>query len=129
MALTALAGPVMNLILAFFGVLLYSIVGRFGGLVTQNGLLLYILYLLFYYFAFLNIYLAVFNLIPIPPFDGSRIAFIFLPTHLYFKIMRYERIIQMIMMIALITGVLTLPLGFLADGIQIGMERLIGLVI
>ena len=129
MALTALAGPVMNLILAFIGVILYSLVVRFGGLVTQNDLLLYVLFTLFYYFAFLNVYLAVFNLIPIPPFDGSRIAFIFLPTHLYFKIMRYERIIQMVVMIALITGVLTLPLGFVANWIQFAMEWLIGLVI
>jgi Zn-dependent protease len=71
----------------------------------------------------------VFNLIPIPPFDGSRIAFLFLPTHLYFKIMRYERIIQMVTMLALVTGILSLPLDFIADGIQSGMEWLIGLVI
>lgn len=125
MALTALAGPVMNLILAFVGVIIYTLILRLG----YYSLLHYTLCQLFYYFAYLNIYLAVFNLIPIPPFDGSRIAFIFLPTHFYFKIMRYERIIQMVVMIALITGILTLPLGFLADGIQSGMEWLIGLVI
>lgn len=127
MALTALAGPAMNLILAFAGVILYALIWRFGGL--MDALLRYVLYTLFYYFAYMNIYLAVFNLIPIPPFDGSRIAFIFLPTHLYFKIMRYERIIQMVMMILLVTGILTLPLGFIADGIQSGMEWLIGLVL
>jgi Zn-dependent protease len=48
MALTAVAGPAMNLILAFGGVLLYTLVVRFGGLLISNGLLLYILFSLFY---------------------------------------------------------------------------------
>ena len=129
MALTAFAGPAMNLILAFFGVIIYKLVNRFGYLLIPNGLLVYVLFLLFYYFAYLNIFLAVFNLIPIPPFDGSRIAYVFLPTNLYFKIMRYERIIQIIVMVALVSGIVSLPLGFIADGIQYAMEWLIGLVI
>jgi Zn-dependent protease len=129
MALTAFAGPAMNLILAFFGVIIYRVINRFGYLLIPNGLLVFVLFTLFYYFAYLNIFLAVFNLIPIPPFDGSRIAYVFLPTNLYFKIMRYERIIQMIVMIALVSGIVSLPLGFIADGIQYAMEWLIGLVI
>jgi Zn-dependent protease len=129
MALTAFAGPAMNLILAFFGVIIYRVINRFGYLLIPNGLLVFVLFTLFYYFAYLNIFLAVFNLIPIPPFDGSRIAYVFLPTNLYFKIMRYERIIQLIVMIALVSGIVSLPLGFIADGIQYAMEWLIGLVI
>lgn len=129
MALTAFAGPAMNLILAFFGVIIYRVINHFGYLLIPNGLLVYVLFLLFYYFAYLNIYLAVFNLIPIPPFDGSRIAYVFLPTNLYFKIMRYERIIQIIVMVALVSGIVSLPIGFIADGIQYAMEWLIGLVI
>lgn len=129
MALTAFAGPAMNLILAFFGVIIYRLINRFGYLLIPNGLLVYVLFLLFYYFAYLNIFLAVFNLIPIPPFDGSRIAYVFLPTNLYFKIMRYERIIQIIVMVALVSGIVSLPLGFIADGIQYAMEWLIGLVV
>ncbi|MBQ7324821.1 MAG: site-2 protease family protein [Clostridia bacterium] len=129
MALTAFAGPAMNLILAFFGVIIYRLINRFGYLLIPNGLLVFVLFTLFYYFAYLNIFLAVFNLIPIPPFDGSRIAYVFLPTNLYFKIMRYERIIQIIVMVALVSGIVSLPLGFIADGIQYAMEWLIGLVI
>jgi Zn-dependent protease len=129
MALTAFAGPAMNLILAFFGVIIYRVINHFGYLLIPNGLLVYVLFLLFYYFAYLNIYLTVFNLIPIPPFDGSRIAYVFLPTNLYFKIMRYERIIQIIVMVALVSGIVSLPIGFIADGIQYAMEWLIGLVI
>lgn len=129
MALTAFAGPAMNLILALFGVIIYRVINHFGYLLIPNGLLVYVLFLLFYYFAYLNIYLAVFNLIPIPPFDGSRIAYVFLPTNLYFKIMRYERIIQIIVMVALVSGIVSLPIGFIADGIQYAMEWLIGLVI
>ena len=42
-------------------------------------------------FAFLNFLYTVFNLIPVPPFDGSRIFSVVLPTKVYFKIMKYER--------------------------------------
>ena len=42
-----------------------------------------------------------FNLIPVPPFDGSRIALVFLPTRLYFKVMRYERQIMLGLLLAL----------------------------
>jgi Zn-dependent protease len=63
------------------------------------SLLTYVLYV----GVVLNIGLAIFNLIPIPPFDGSRVAYIFLPVNLYFKVMRYERIIQMAVLLLLFT--------------------------
>ena len=43
------------------------------------------------YFFSINIGLGVFNLIPVPPFDGSRILNVVLPDKLYFKVMKYER--------------------------------------
>ena len=49
----------------------------------------------------LNISLAVFNLIPIPPFDGSRIFYTFLPVNLYFKVMKYERYIMIAILLLL----------------------------
>ena len=50
-----------------------------------------ILLLLLWIYATLNFSLAIFNLIPVPPFDGSRLAFIFLPDKIYFGLMKYER--------------------------------------
>ena len=56
---------------------------------------------------YLNIGLGVFNLIPIPPLDGSKILYSVLPEDLYFKYMRYEQYGMFILMALLITNVLT----------------------
>lgn len=129
MALTALAGPVMNLILAFIGVIVYAGVAAVSVKLGVMNQWVYVIYLFFASFSMMNVYLAVFNLLPIPPFDGSRIAFVFLPTHLYFKVMRYERIIQFVVMALLWTGVLSIPLEYISSFILSGMQFLVGLVI
>lgn len=115
MALTALAGPAMNLILAFL--FLWIFVGLFH--VTEGsteGILGYLM-LLAQYTAIMNIGLGVFNLIPIPPLDGSKILGIFLPQRTYFQLMKYERYGGLLMIVLLYTGVLSRPLGFLRDGL------------
>ena len=100
MALTALAGPVSNLILGIIGAILYALT---YALFIKNADFLYehvflsnivkVILNFFFYFGFLNIGLMLFNLIPVPPFDGSRIISVFLPTRIYFGIMKYERYI------------------------------------
>ena len=69
------------------------------------------------YMISINITLGVFNLIPIPPLDGSRIATYFLPQHIYFKIMQYENIIFIGLMIALWFGVLDGPISFVSGAV------------
>ena len=63
--------------------------------------------------ASINISLAVFNLLPIPPLDGSRIFAMILPDRLYEKYFRYERVIMIVLMVLLFTGILNAPLAFL----------------
>ncbi len=118
MALCAAAGPLSNLLLAFvFAVLLrveiYFIPTFFTSQLQAN------IFSLLYTFLFLgvrlNISLAVFNLIPIPPFDGSRILLTFLPSALYFKIMRYEQYIYIALMLLLLLGVLDGPINFVTN--------------
>ena len=75
----------------------------------------------------MNITLAVFNLFPIPPLDGSRLFYVFLPPRLYFGVMKYERIIHIVIMLLLVTGILSPAISFVADGILYGMLRLVGL--
>ena len=90
MALTALAGPVSNLLLAFLAMLFCHKV--LDGLVTSESGFGYVLYIFLHLFvAPLSIGLGLFNLLPIPPLDGSKVLGAFLPDRAYFGLMRYER--------------------------------------
>lgn len=109
MALSAAAGPASNILIAFVSVLLYKVVYYFS---PDTQFWAFVIFLLFN-MANINIVLAVFNLLPIPPFDGSRLITVFLPPRLYFGIMKYERYIMMGMFLLLILGVLDAPLAFL----------------
>lgn len=114
MALSALAGPVSNLLLAVVFALLLKLYYSFF-LLSVSSEVAYFIYLFFVLGIKLNITLAVFNLIPIPPLDGSRIMLLFLPTETYFKIMRYERYLSIGLMIALAFGLLDTPINFVSN--------------
>lgn len=114
MALTALAGPVSNLIMAFIFMFLYCLIYyRFA----VSELLAYIA-LFFMYAATVNISLAVFNLIPIPPLDGSRILNAILPDRTYYKLMQYERYIVLGVFALIMLGVLDTPLSIATSLLQ-----------
>ncbi len=88
MALTALAGPVSNFLLALLALLL----GKIIYLYAPYGFVWNLLFeFLLYSLAPLSIGLGLFNLLPIPPLDGAKVAGGFLPDRTYFQIMRYER--------------------------------------
>lgn len=92
-ALTAMAGPLTNLIFGFFTAFLYVLcVSAFRQYDASflNSLQINTLNFLQFFFI-INIGLGVFNLIPVPPFDGSRILNVILPAKWYFKVMKYER--------------------------------------
>ena len=103
-ALTALGGPVMNFLLAFLGIVILKIL-----IVLHTPLNTFTQFVSSFLSAFisLNIGLGSFNLIPIPPLDGSKIFLSLLPNRLYMEIMRYERLGWIILVIALGTNVLT----------------------
>ena len=71
----------------------------------------------FYYVFYISAGLAVFNLLPVPPLDGSKVVFSFLPKELYWKLMRYERYGMFLLMGLLLTGMLDVPLNFLREGL------------
>lgn len=113
MALIAVAGPISNLLMAF--VSLFFMVLAFKNLDVNRDLFASALFIFLQYIALININLAVFNLIPVPPLDGSRILFAVLPTKYYFKIMKYERYISIAIMLLLFTGVLSAPLSEISN--------------
>ena len=113
MALIAVAGPISNLLMAF--VSLFFMVLAFKTLDVNSDLFSSALFIFLQYIALININLAVFNLIPVPPLDGSRILFAVLPTKYYFKIMKYERYISIAIMLLLFTGVLSAPLSEISN--------------
>lgn len=89
--LVALAGPLMNFILAVISMLVAVLLVKFAtGFVVGNTLGEILFYLL-QYFAMINISLGIFNLIPIPPLDGSRIVGSFLSANAYIGYMKVER--------------------------------------
>ena len=136
MAICAAAGPVSNLLLAFIGVigskstylaitLLFKTVAdtqTFGFFVAAT------IYNFFYLFALCNISLALFNLFPVPPFDGSRILYVFLPPKYYFGIMKYERYIMLGMLALFYIGVFDKPLSLATNAIMNGMTALVELI-
>lgn len=108
-ALTALAGPLSNLLLAFFSsglyLLIYALLKNVA--FTSQGFLYQLAsntLLFVWLFHLINIGLGIFNLIPIPPLDGSRLLNVILPPKIYFGIMKYERKIYLGVIIWLILG-------------------------
>ena len=107
MAITALAGPVSNFILAAFLLFVRGLItiplSEYGWGMTALEL--------FDTTAYLSVCLGLFNLIPIPPMDGSKVLFSFLPDKIYMKLMRYERYGMIVIIVVMLLGILDKPLN------------------
>lgn len=121
-ALVALAGPVSNLIMALIFLVLKAIIDAVQVNVGLPAAVYMVLAYFFMYASSINISLAVFNLLPIPPLDGSRILNLILPSKYYYKIMRYERYIMIAIFVLIWTGILNIPLSWLSNVVYNGLN-------
>lgn len=108
--LVSLAGPAMNYIMAFVSMLIYGLFYKAG---SSFGIW-------FYYLAVINVGLGTFNLIPIPPLDGSNVLQELFPGvgDFYRSIRRYA---MPILFLCLFTGILRIPLSQANSAIMNGM--------
>lgn len=136
MILVSLAGPLSNLLLAFVFTLLWGILAKMVSLGAFNSSSIEIrtiisyVYIFFDTFIYVNIALAIFNLIPIPPLDGSRLLSSFIPEESYFRFAKYEQYIGLgfIVLVIFVSNVLKRPdilsgaISFFADPIYNSMQ-------
>lgn len=123
MSITAAAGPLSNLLVAFIAMIVYRVIWAipfstetYLEFVTQSGALYYTVYII-QYFILINIGLAIFNLIPVPPLDGSKILSYFTPASFDRKLEEYQMYIYFGFIIVMFSGILDGPLSFVRNKI------------
>jgi len=132
MALTSLAGPLSNLIVAFFFSLFHNIAWYVFTVKSPEALYSTELTLPRMLTTFLgavftaNVGLAVFNLLPIPPLDGSRLLDLVLPAKASMFLAHYERYISMAFLALLLLGALSVPIGYLSGKLIRGIHFVTG---
>lgn len=125
MALVAVAGPLSNIFLAIVFLFIYYALVFAGNAVEGSftGNLAIICSLA----ASCNITLAVFNLLPVPPLDGSRILSVILPDRYYFKVMQYERQVGLVFAVLVLTGALSGVIGALSGMLFSAVDFIVSL--
>lgn len=118
MAIVALAGPLANVIAALAGGLVLNAIYVFGASSLLSGGILMYVAVFFQYYITINIFLAAFNIIPIPPLDGSKILFAFLPDRIVYKIYQYQQFFFIAIYLLLFLGILSGPLNFISNALN-----------
>lgn len=126
MALVAIAGPLSNFVMAFFGILIGVILMLLVEFLNWGGGAINTIFLIAQTFAIRNLCLMVFNLIPIPPLDGSKILGMFLPNRTYYNVLQYERYAIVLIMFLSFTGAFDRIIG---GGVRIFYNAIIDVVL
>jgi len=120
MVLVALAGPFMNFLIAFISIFLINIIST---TIFTNRIFIH-LYIFLIYLATINIGLGIFNLVPVPPLDGSKVLGAVLPNDKYFKYMHYEQYGMIVLVILLFAGILDKPFSLASSFLTNAMQTL-----
>lgn len=129
MAITALAGPMSNVVISIVFLFLFGVlyIPLYESAVGQYFLEMMKLT------AYMSIGLGLFNLLPVPPLDGSKVLFFCLSDESYYKLMRYEKYGSILMILLVATGALGKPLsaaiGFVYNALTVFADWGIELVI
>lgn len=111
-ALVSLAGPLSNILLSYIFMIIYKLLAQFATTATM-----YYICVGVWQIIVINLYLAVFNLVPIPPFDGYHIIASFLPPKALVWFERNYQTIRIIFFVVLVLGIIQIPLSYIASGI------------
>ncbi len=124
-AIVAIAGPLMNLLLAIIFTFLYFIIVKFATAfcLTQVGL---IILTLIQTTIIINIGLGVFNLIPLPPLDGSKVLKHFLPYKVKDLFERYSQVFYIIFVVLWVTDLAGIIISPVISAVYTGIVSLIG---
>jgi len=127
MAITALAGPLSNIILALIVLFIFRLLPFSSQSLGMTIVLRTV---------FLSTSLAVFNMLPIPPLDGSKILFSVLSDRMYIKLMQYERYGMFILLFLMLSGrflnfdiigrIVVQPAIFIVNNLDIAVRAVIG---
>lgn len=121
MALTSLAGPLSNILMALFVLIVYKLLMGFVP-ALRTGVYADAVTTILGTMIVINIGLAVFNLLPVPPLDGSKIFGVLLPQKLYWGMLRYQQVISLVIMLLLFSRVLSGPLSVATSAVFYALD-------
>ena len=127
MAKVAFAGPGINFAFAFVLIFIQTLLQTLMSNSSSNIVAAIVVFCI--YAARINIFIALFNLIPIPPYDGFDILNLFLPRRLTVFFEKNQRILNILFLILIFSGAVSLPLNFLTSGIQKFFEFIFTLIL
>lgn len=128
-AIVSAAGPLMNIVLAFIFTLIYLAICKFTGVAFLNSTVGSVIILLINLTISINIGLGIFNLIPLPPLDGSKIIMPFLPSNAKRWFTNNEQIFYIVFIVLWITGLAGTIISPIISGVGAGIFSLGRLII
>ena len=117
--LVSIAGPVSNLLMALLLIIVYKIIGVTAEFSATVFYLLTVLRMA----AEINVYLAVFNMIPVPPFDGSSLLRGVLPIKQAIWMEEHAQVIHLVVFVLIMSGALRVPLGYASNGVMWVLDK------
>ena len=110
-ALVSIAGPLANLVMAAVGMIIYALLVVLHAKMGLSKSIFGALSNIAYIFIYTNLCFMVFNLIPIPPLDGSKVLGMFLHDRTYYKMLEYEQFSMILIMVLSLSGAFSRIIG------------------